>query len=372
MNLRQACGQLLSVGFDGPSPPAELLERISRSEVGGVMLFRPNIESPAQVAALVAALRRASPTHASLVVAVDQEGGRVQRLRAPLTVWPDMASVAAAGDVQRTRAVGSALGTEIAALGIGWDFAPVLDIHTNPQNPVIGNRAFGVSADLVTDHALAFWRGLHDAGMVGCGKHFPGHGDTRSDSHLELPVVDHDDERLRAVELAPFAAAVRAGIEALMTAHVLYPAWDANRPATLSRRIAHDILRTELKYGGLLVSDDLGMKAVADHHSVEDLVVESLLAGVDHFLVREPRDRQLAAFDALVRAAERLPEARRRIEESAARMARFKAKVQVPMPLAPDALAKLLGCKGNQALAASFARIASLAPAGSPVMDAEA
>ena len=210
--FRRACGQLLSVGFDGPTAPAELLTRIARSEVGGVMLFRPNIENPAQVAALVSSLRAASPSDATLVVSVDQEGGRVQRLRAPLTVWPDMGSVAAAGDVQRTRAVGGALGGELAALGIGWNFAPVLDVHTNPRNPVIGNRAFGSRVDAVTDHALAFWRGLHDAGILGCGKHFPGHGDTRTDSHLELPSVAHGDERLRAVELAPFAAAARANV----------------------------------------------------------------------------------------------------------------------------------------------------------------
>ena len=368
--FRRDCGQLLSVGFDGPTAPAELLARIARSEVGGVTLFRPNIENPAQVAALVASLRAASPSGATLVVSVDQEGGRVQRLRAPLTVWPDMGSVAAACDVQRTRAVGGALGGELAALGIGWNFAPVLDVHTNPRNPVIGNRAFGSRVDAVTDHALAFWRGLHDAGILGCGKHFPGHGDTRTDSHLELPSVAHGDERLRAVELAPFAAAARAGIEALMTAHVVYPAWDANLPATLSRRIAHDILRGELGFAGLLVSDDLGMAAVADHHAIETLVIESLLAGVDHFLVREPRDRQVRAFEALVVAGESRADVRARIEESASRVARFKAKLRAPMPAAAADLPALLGGKDNQDLSASFARVAFLSVADSPVADA--
>jgi beta-N-acetylhexosaminidase len=334
------------------------------------MLFRPNIESPVQVAALVTTLRAASPAKAQLVVSVDQEGGRVQRLREPLTVWPDMGSVAAAGDVQRTRAVGQALGAELAALGIGWNFAPVLDVHTNPRNPVIGNRAFGSTAEQVTDHALAFWRGLHDVGVLGCGKHFPGHGDTQTDSHLELPRVAHDNERLRSIELAPFATAVRAGIEALMTAHVLYPAWDKTLPATLSRRISHDILRGELGYTGLLVSDDLGMRAVADHFAIEDLVVESLLAGVDHFLVREPRDRQVRAFEALVDAGERRPEVRSRIEESAERVALFKAKQQVLLPLPPDMLAKRLGTADSRALSGSFARVAFLATAHSPVVDA--
>jgi beta-N-acetylhexosaminidase len=347
-----------------------MLDRIARSEVGGVMLFRPNIESPAQVATLVAALRQAGPVAAPLVVSIDQEGGLVQRLRSPLTVWPDMGSVGAAGDVQRTRTVGRALGGELAALGIGWNFAPVLDVHTNPRNPVIGNRAFGSRVETVTDHALAFWRGLRDAGLLGCGKHFPGHGDTQTDSHLELPRVDHNNERLRAVELAPFAAAARAGIEALMTAHVLYPAWDDKMPATLSRRIAHDILRGELGFTGMLVSDDLGMRAVADNFSVEDLVVESLLAGVDHFLVREPSDRQVRAFEALVKAGEARAEVRARIKESAERVSRFKAKLGVPMPVSAEALPALLGTADNRSLAESFARVSILSAVHSPVVDA--
>jgi beta-N-acetylhexosaminidase len=357
------------VGFNGYSAPAELLARIARSEVSGVMLFRPNIESPVQVAALVAALRGASPADARLAVSVDQEGGQVQRLPAPLTVWPDMASVAAAGSPERTRAVGLALGGELAALGIGWNFAPVLDVHTNPANPVIGNRAFAREPAQVVDHALAFWRGLHDAEVLGCGKHFPGHGDTHQDSHFELPTVAAAEERLRAVELPPFAAAIRAGIEALMTAHVRYPAWDDKLPATLSRRICHDLLRGELGYGGMLVSDDLGMAAVADI-PVETLVVESLLAGVDHFLLREPLDRQVRAFEALVAAGEKRPEVRARVAESAGRVARFKAGLRVPMPAPAEALPRLLGTRESQALAASFARVAATATVRSPVADA--
>jgi beta-N-acetylhexosaminidase len=361
------CGQLLSVGFDGMQAPAELLGRITRSEVGGVMLFRPNIVEPAQVAELVRDLRSASPAGFPLAVSVDQEGGLVQRLRQPLTVWPDMLSVAAAGDPVRTEAVGRGLGDELAALGIGWNFAPVLDVHTNPANPVIGNRAFGVTPVAVETHALAFWRGLRAAGVLGCGKHFP--GDTQTDSHLDLPMVVHGQARLRAVELAPFAAAVAAGLSAIMTAHVLYPAWDALLPATLSPRIARDILRGDLGFAGLLVSDDLGMRAVADRWPIEELVVQSLLAGVDHFLVREPRERQEAAFAALVRAAETRPEVRARVHESAARTARFKALLSPRMPAERAELQARLGTPENRALAASFPRVDATAATNSPVAD---
>jgi len=356
--LARLAGQLLSVGFDGTAADDELRARIAASEVGGVMLFRPNIATPGQLAGLVAEIRGAAPRELPLLVSIDQEGGLVQRLRAPATEWPPMLSVGAAGDATRTAAVGRALGEELAAVGVGWNFAPVLDVHTNPANPVIGNRAFGTSADGVARQALAFWRGLRGAGLVGCGKHYPGHGDTWTDSHHELPVVAHDADRLRVVELAPFAAAARAGVEAFMTAHVLYPALDPDRPATMSRRIATDLLRGELGFRGVLVSDDLGMKAVADRYSIEELAVGAIEAGVDHLLVRQPVARQRAAFEAIVRAAEARSDLRARVAESAARVAALKAACTVPLPAPAAMLPSLLGTPAHKALAASFARVA--------------
>jgi beta-N-acetylhexosaminidase len=366
--LARQVGQLLSVGFDGPAAPAELMARVRLGEVGGVMLFRSNIEHPGQVAALVASLRRAAPVESPLIVSIDQEGGLVQRLRAPATRWPPMQAVGAAGDVARTGEVGRALGGELAALGIGWDFAPVLDVHTNPENPVIGNRAFATTPEAVTTHATAFWRGLRAAGVLGCGKHFPGHGDTQADSHFALPVVAHNLERLRAVELAPFAAAVSAGFEALMTAHVVYPALDPDWPATLSRRIATQLLRGELGFRGVLVSDDTGMKAVADRYAMDELAVRAVEAGVDHLLIRGPASRQLTAFEAIVRAAEARADFRARVEESAVRVGALKALCRVPMPAPLAMLPSLLGTPAHQALASSFAARAAVpsAAAGSP------
>jgi beta-N-acetylhexosaminidase len=368
--LGRLCGQLLSVGFEGLLAPDDLRRRIAASDVGGVMLFRPNIAHPAQVATLVGALRGASSGTAPLLVSVDQEGGLVQRLRAPLTVWPDMLSVGSAGDAAATERVGRAVGDELGALGIAWDFAPVLDVHTNPQNPVIGNRAFGTTPEAVSTQALAFWRGLRAAGLVGCGKHFPGHGDTRTDSHHELPVVDHDIDRLRRIELSPFAVAAAAGMEAFMTAHVLYPALDPQWPATLSRRILTDLLRGQLGFRGVVVSDDLGMKAVAARYPIEELAVLSVLAGADHLLVREPVDRQIAAHEALIHAAEARSEVRARVQESAARMAALKALVLVGLPVPAAALPALLGRAEHRALAKSFERVSpDGAVKSSPVAD---
>jgi beta-N-acetylhexosaminidase len=370
--LSRLCGQLLSVGFDGTTAPDELRARIAASAVGGVMLFRPNIANAGQVAALVGALRGAAPAGDPLLVSIDQEGGLVMRLRGLGTDWPPMLAVGSAGDAARTQQVGRALGEELAALGIGWDFAPVLDVHTNPANPVIGNRAFGTTPEAVATHALAFWRGLRGAGVVGCGKHFPGHGDTRTDSHLELPVVAHDLARLRAVEFAPFAAAAQAGMEAFMTAHVLYPAIDPDRPATLSRRILGDVLRGELGFRGVIVSDDLGMKAVADRYPIEELAVGCIEAGCDHLLVREPAARQLAAHEALVRAAEARSDFRARVAESAARVAALKAACRVVAPAPSAMLPSLLATAAHRALAGSFAPPAAAAESpvkSSPVVD---
>jgi beta-N-acetylhexosaminidase len=363
------CGQLLCVGFDGPTAPEELLGRIARSEVGTVILFRPNVQSPAQLAALVATLRAAAPADLPLVVAADQEGGLVQRVRAPATEWPPMMSVAGAGNVEISRAVGRALADELRLFGIGWDFAPVLDVHTNPENPVIGNRAFGTTAADVVTHALAFWDGLRGAGVLGCGKHFPGHGDTLVDSHHDLPSVRHDQQRLRSVELAPFVAAIAAGAEALMTAHVVYPAFDPDLPATLSHRIATQLLRDELGYAGLLVSDDLGMRAVADRWPIEEIVRRGLLAGIDHFILRGPAERQVAAHEGLVRAAQQDAAVRARVEQSFARVRAFKLKAAVPLPASAQELARILPVAAHQALAARLRTAAAggTAPAASPV-----
>ncbi len=349
------CGQLLSVGFDGLRPPGALRTRIAAGQVGGVTLFSPNVESPGQVAACVTELRAAAPADRPLVVSVDQEGGRVQRLRAPLTVWPPMAVVGAAGDVARSESLGRFLGEELAALGIGWNLAPVLDVHTNPDNPVIGDRAFGSTAAVVAEHALAVARGLRRAGLSVCGKHFPGHGDTQLDSHLDLPVIAHDLARLRAVELPPFVAAARAGFDAIMTAHVMFPALDAERPATLSHAVVTGLLRGEVGFTGLVVSDDLAMKAVADRWPPGELGVLAVAAGVDHLLLRRPEESQVAVFEGLVRECESSAAFRTRVADAAARVAAWKRGVRVPLPQSGALLPSLLGPPAHQALAGWFA-----------------
>ena len=280
--------ELILFGFEGKTAPPELLARIAAGRVDGVILFARDVGTPHEIArGLERWTTRRRRTRRRSSISDRQEGGRVQRVKAPLTVWPAMARVAAVGDLAFTEAVGRAMGLEIAALGFNVDYAPVLDVHTNAANPIIGDRAFGSDARAAAAQALAFWRGLESAGVRGCGKHFPGHGDTATDSHLELPRVDADEARLRAVELAPFAAAAEARVPMLMTAHVVYPAIDGE-PATMSKRWLGDIARGELGFRGVIVSDDLDMKAVHERWPSREVVRRSLAAGV-RLLPRLPR-----------------------------------------------------------------------------------
>ena len=257
-------GQLLFAGFDGPELPADLAALIAQGRVGGVTLFARNLRAPAQVRELVHELLDRAPAGAPLTVAIDQEGGRVQRLRAPWTEWPPMRRLGERDRPEETRALARALGRELADLGIDLDFAPVVDVDSNPANPVIGDRSFSPSPERVALHAVAFIEALQAEGVAACAKHFPGHGDTDVDSHLELPRLACDMERLREIELPPFRAAIGCGVASVMTAHILFPRLDPQLPATLSRDVL-SCLRGELGYGGLVFSDDLEMEAIASH-----------------------------------------------------------------------------------------------------------
>jgi beta-N-acetylhexosaminidase len=315
---RDAAG-LLFVGFQGTTPSAEVLELVARG-AGGVVLFARNVADAEQVAELVAALKRAAGR--PLLVAIDQEGGRVARLRAPhgFTELPPMRAVGAAGDEGLAFEVGALLGRELRAVGIDQDYAPVVDVDTNPLNPVIGDRSLSRDPAEVGRLGAALARGLQSAGVAACAKHFPGHGDTSQDSHQVLPRLPHALQRLRQVELAPFTVLARAGVASVMTAHVVFDALDPGRPSTMSAPVMR-LLREECGFQGCVVSDDLEMKAVADNFSLEEVVPAALGAGVDALLVCHRAELQHRAID-LARAAvesgrvsrERLAEARARVD----------------------------------------------------------
>ena len=325
--LHRDVARLFMVGFPGTRPDPELLE-LMRAGVSGAILFRRNIGSAEETAALNEELKARAGR--PFLLSVDQEGGRVARLRGgPFTSLPAMRALGARGDAEVIERVGRLLAHELRALHFDWDFAPVLDVDTNPQNPVIGDRAFSDDPQEVARLGVALGRGLEAGGVASCGKHFPGHGDTSQDSHLELPHLPHDLERLRNVELVPFAAWARAGLASLMTAHVVFDALDPGVPATMSHRVLQGMLRDELGFDGLLVSDDLEMRAIADHYGVGEAAVRGTLAGVDLFLVCHRAEVQHEAIEAVVHAVEdgriprsRIEEAHRRLDRVVERFAR--------------------------------------------------
>ena len=333
-SLRADVGQLLWMGFPGTSVPDAFARRLAAGEVGAAIVFKHNLviddRGACDLRALVALCDGLHRGAGDPLIAIDQEGGRVQRVKSPATVWPPMMALDRGGgdDAALAESVGRAMGDELHALGLDIDFAPVLDVHTNPANPIIGDRAFGTTAVDVSRRALAYARGLAASGVLGCGKHFPGHGDTDTDSHLELPRIDHPWERLESVELAPFAAAARAGtpvVPMIMTAHVVFAALDATRPATLSPEVVTGLLRDRLGFRGVIVSDDLDMKAIAGTMGADVAAVAAVRAGCDVLLLCHDEANQALAERALVVEGERDAALRAQIAESAARVRAMKA-----------------------------------------------
>ncbi len=301
MSMTPRPGSLLWVSLPGPHLTREDQDYLRRIDPMGVVIFRENILDPRQVMELNEAIRAACPS-GRVMIAVDQEGGRVARLREGVPPLGPMRSLAATGEVAKIRTAGRELGKALRTLGFDIDFAPVLDVDSNPKNPIIGDRAFSGDPEKVGPLAMAFAKGLLEEGILPCGKHFPGHGATDLDSHLALPVVEADRETLENRELVPFRAAIAEGIPFMMTAHVVYPAWD-DVPATLSRRIVTGLLRERLGFKGLTLTDDLLMEAVAKL-GVVNAALLSLEAGCDGLLVLRNTQAALKVFEALSRMAD--------------------------------------------------------------------
>jgi len=356
--IRREIGQLLIGSLPGTTITPELRSIAREFSLGGVILFGRNIEAPEQVAELSHDVQSMS-TELPLWVSVDQEGGRVARLRAPFTEWPPMAVLGRSGDRELARRFGAALGAELRAVGISLDYAPVLDIHTNPRNPVIGDRALAEDAESVARLGVAVIEGLQGVGVAACGKHFPGHGDTAVDSHLELPLVEHPPDRIRRVECVPFIEAIRAGVAFIMTAHVLVPSFDEERPATLSPRLVGALLRRELGFGGVILSDDLEMKAIAATYAVPEAAVAAVAAGCDGLLVCSGDiETQAATLEALVHAVEDGRLAYSRLEDALARLRRAKERF-LATPVAAggrDALRRVVGCDEHRRIVDEMSR----------------
>jgi beta-N-acetylhexosaminidase len=363
VNALDSIGQMFMVDFSGLEPSSGLERLIADEGIGGVILFDKNIAVPHQVARLANALQQiaAAAGRPPLLIGIDQEGGPVARLRTGATHFPSGMAFGAAASEALAAAAAGITARELRAVGIHMNMAPVLDVNNNPDNPVIGIRSYGEDPALVARLGAATIRSMQAAGVLATAKHFPGHGDTVLDSHLALPVVAHDRVRLERVELAPFQAAIRAGVGAVMTAHVVYPALDPDRPATLSPAILSSLLRERLGFAGLVVTDSMAMRAVADHFSAGGAAVMAVLAGADIVLALGPEEAQRDALGAVRRAAGdgRLPAGL--IAASGARIAGAKRRLGLPERalVAVDAVHSRVGTPEHLAVAAHVAEAAA-------------
>jgi beta-N-acetylhexosaminidase len=324
VTFKEKIGQMIMIGVSGAELSREERSVLREYPFGGFILFTHNCSEPEQILSLCRSLwqlRRDAP-----FIAIDQEGGRVHRLPEPFTHFPAAASLASTGNATLAYRAGRATAVELSLVGINLNFAPVLDVNSNPNNPIIGDRSFGSTPDRVIELASGWMEGLRAGGIIPCGKHFPGHGDTETDSHLCLPVVEKSVEELRAVELPPFIHACEEGVESLMTGHVLFRRLDSQYPATLSRKIVSEMLRRELGYQGIVFGDDMEMNAVSDNYGCEEAAALGLQAGLDVFMYGHDLSRATTTFDFLLREAEKDVAVRERIDESCGRIKSLKAR----------------------------------------------
>lgn len=323
--LTRLADAVLQPGFEGTTAPDWVRRRLADG-LGAVAIYSRNIVNPDQLRALLGSLRAENP---DVVVAIDEEGGDVTRLEAATgSSRPGNLALGTVDDLELTEAVAADIGRDLAAVGVTLDYAPDVDVNSNPDNPVIGVRSFGASPELVARHTAAWVRGLQSAGVAACAKHFPGHGDTSVDSHRDLPTVDGSAEEIAAAALPPFKAAIDAGVRTIMTGHLLVPALDPSAPATMSRPILIDLLRQELGFAGLIITDGIEMNAVADRFGLAGATVRALTAGVDAICVGGGHADEstvellrTAIVDAVITGelpAERLAEAAGRVAELAA------------------------------------------------------
>ena len=372
MELQDRIGQMFMIGLEDHQVSREHKKMIFRHGVGGVILFSRNTADPIQVADLCNDLQDISK-EIPLFISIDQEGGRVTRLKEPFIQLPPArdfgrrleevledqkehepknrsdSSCERDNVVQLLYDLGGAVGKELRSVGINMNLAPVLDVDTNPKNPIIGDRSFSSDPSVVSMLGNAYIKGLQGNGVIAAGKHFPGHGDTDLDSHESLPITKHGVDRLEGVELIPFIESIREGLECIMTAHVLYPAWDPSMPATLSKNILDGILRKRMGFDGLIISDDMDMGAIQSNYSTEEAVVHAMNAGVDIILLGNGLDRLEEVMTATLKAANRGKISQSRIKESVSRIIGLKNRYLYPYQPADHCQVKsVIGCEQHK------------------------
>lgn len=327
MTLEEKIGQLIVVGLDGYSMDDNAREMIDKYNVGGFILYKKNIENVEQLVNLINSLKAVnSGNEIPLFISVDEEGGQITRLPGEIKKLPASGKLGEIGDEKLSFEIGRLLGYELNAFGFNMNFAPVLDINSNPQNPVIGERAFGSDEEVVSRLGIQTMKGIQSEGVISVVKHFPGHGDTSVDSHVGLPRVDHGLDRLKEFELIPFAHAIENGADAVMVAHILFPQIDSDNPATLSKTIITDILKKDMGFEGVVVTDDMTMGAIVENYAIGEAVVKSILAGSDIVLVCHGYENGIQAITAVRDAVKEGLISEDRIDESVYKVLKLKKK----------------------------------------------
>lgn len=326
LSLEEKVGQMIFAGIKGTDITNETKKIISTHQVGGIILFKDNLKNANQSVSLLNAIKQENTNNkVPLFLGVDEEGGRISRLP-ELTKLPTNEELGKRNDISLSYNIGKLLGKELSAFGFNLDFAPVLDINSNPDNPIIGDRSFGKDAELVSELGLQMMKGIQSEQVISVIKHFPGHGDTAVDSHKELPIIQKSLEELQALELIPFKHAVEQGAEVVMVGHILLPKIDSTYPASISERIITDVLREQLGYEGIIITDDMTMKAILNNLEIGESAVSAVKAGNDIVLVAHNYANVKKAIDSIIKAIEDGEITEQRIDESVKRILSIKKK----------------------------------------------
>lgn len=330
MTLNEKIGQMVIVGLEGYTISESSREMIDEYHVGGFVLLGENVSSSNQIITLVNSLKNAnSKNKIPLFLSIDEEGGRVSRIPQEFKKFPSNKIIGGINNTTFSFKIGSLIASELKGFGLNMDFAPVLDINSNPNNPIIGDRSFGSNPEIVARLGIQTMKGIQSGSIIPVVKHFPGHGDTSMDSHIGLPTVNNTHDRLKSFEFLPFSEAIKNNADAVMIAHILLPKIDSNNPASMSKIIITDNLRNSLKFNGVIITDDMTMGAITKNYNIGAAAVKSVNAGTDIILVCHLYDNETVVLNALRKAAESgaIPESQ--INESVYRILKLKQKYNI-------------------------------------------
>lgn len=326
MTLNEKIGQMILAGITGTTMDTNTRNLITQYNVGGIIFYKNNLVNPWQAVQLVNQIKAVNATNLPLLLSVDEEGGRITRLPGGLVNLPSNQQIGVVNNQKFSYKVGAILGEELKSFGLNMDFAPVLDINSNPNNPVIGDRSFGDNAKLVSRLGIQTMKGIQSQNIIATIKHFPGHGDTSVDSHLELPIVNKSLKELKELELIPFERTIKKGADVVMVAHILLPQLDPQNPASMSKTVMSDILRNQLDFEGVIITDDMTMRAITDHFDIGRAAMESVKSGSDIILVGHHYKNVVETISSLKSAVQKGEISEQRINESVARIIALKRK----------------------------------------------